>query len=61
MVVNYSAGNGIIYSNEKLKSNLFDYHGANILVRGNITIAGNIAAQVAFINCITQLDGTTIG
>ena len=46
-----------------LKSNLCDYNGAYILVRGNITIAGNIAARVVFIKCapfikcITKIDG----
>ena len=46
-------------------SNLCDYNDAYILVRGNIVIAGNVAAWVAFKNCapftkcITKIDGTT--
>ena len=49
-----------------LKSNLCDYHDTNILVGGNIMIAGNIAAEVAFkscapfIKCITKIYETTI-
>ena len=49
-----------------LKSNLCDFNDAYILVKGNITIAGNIATRVAFkncapfIKCITKIDGTTI-
>ena len=63
----YSVGNEIIYSTEALKCNLLDYNEANILERGNITIAGNIAARVAFKNfasfskCVTETDGKTIG
>ena len=40
----------IIYNTEVLKSSLSDYNDAYILVRGNITNAGNIAARVAFKN-----------
>ena len=42
-------------------------NNAYILVRGDITIAGNIAAQVAFKNCarfttcITKINETTVG
>ena len=49
--VNYSVGKKIIYSTEVLKFNLFYYNNAYILVRGNITIARNFAARVAFKNC----------
>ena len=56
----------IICNTEVLKSNLCDYNGAYILVRGNIIIAGNNGTQAAFkncapfIKCITKIDGTTI-
>ena len=56
----------IICNTEVLKSNLCDYSGAYILVRGNIIIVGNNATQAAFknyapfIKCITKIDGTTI-
>ena len=49
-----------------MKSNLCDYNVAHILVKDNITITGNIAAQVLckyfapFIKCMTKIDGTTI-
>ena len=58
-------GNKIIYNTEVLKSDLGDYNDAYMLVKGNITTAGNIAAQVAFkncapiIKCITKIDETT--
>ena len=48
-----------------MKSNLCDYSDAYILVRGNITIAGNIAARVTFkyytpfTKSITKIDGST--
>ena len=42
---NYDVGN------EVLRSNLCDYNDAYILVRGNITITGHQATQVAFTNC----------
>ena len=51
---------------EVLKSNLCNYKDTCILVRGDIGIAGDIAAQAAFTNCvsftkcITNIDGTTI-
>ena len=41
---NYSVGNKIIYSTEVLKFNLCDFDNAYILLKSNITIAGNIAA-----------------
>ena len=37
---NYDAGNEIIYNTEVI----YDYNDAYILVRGNIIIAGDIAA-----------------
>ena len=42
-----------MYSTEVLKSNLCDYNGAYILVRGDITIVGHNITQVAFKNCAT--------
>ena len=55
-----------MYSTEVLKSNLFDYNDAYILVKSDITIVGrNFDTQVAFkicapfIKCITKIDGTT--
>ena len=63
---NYEPGKEIIYNAEVLKSNLCNYNNAYILVKEYITIAGNIAALVAFkscasfIKCITKIDGTTI-
>ena len=55
-----------MYNTEVLKFNVCDYNDAYILVKGDITIAGNIAAHIAFKNCalftkyITEIDGTTI-
>ena len=40
---NYNVGEKIIYSREVLKSKFCDYNGANILVRGDITV---VAATV---------------
>ena len=63
---NYDSENGIIYKTVILKCNLYDYNDAYILVGGNITIAENVSARVAFKNCapftkcITKIDGTTI-
>ena len=63
---NYDAGNEIIYNTDVLKSNLFDYDGAYILVRGDITVTAVPATQVSFKNCasftkcITKIDRTTI-
>ena len=63
---NYVVGKEIIFNTKVLESNLCDYNDVFILVRGNVTIAGNVAARVAFdncgpfINCITKIDGTTI-
>ena len=63
---NYDVRNEIIYNTEVLKSNFCDYNDAYILVRANITIAGDNGTQVAFKNCapfikyITKINGTTI-
>ena len=48
---NYDLGNQIIYNTEVLKSNLFDYNDAYVLVRVNITVTAAPATQVAFKNC----------
>ena len=45
---NYDVGNKIIYKTEVLKSNLFNYSDAYILVKGNIIISGNMALSLAF-------------
>ena len=64
---NYDVGNEVNYNAEVLKSNLFYYNDAEILVRGDIvTGAHNIPTQVAFkicalfITCITKIYGTSI-
>ena len=62
----YDVANEITYNTEVLKSNLCGYNDPYILVRGNNTIMGYQAAQVAFRNCapftkcITKIDGITI-
>ena len=62
---NYDAANENTYI-EVLKSNLCDYNDVYILVRGDITIIGHQATQVAFKNCasftkcITKIDETKI-
>ena len=64
--VNYDLGNEMIYNTEVLKSNLWDYNDAYLLVKGNITDTAAPETQVAFKNCppftkcITKIDGTTI-
>ena len=35
---NYDVENKIIYNTEVLQSNLYDYNGACILIRGDITV-----------------------
>ena len=45
---NYDVRNEIIYNPELLKSNPCDYNDAYILVRRDITIAGDNGTQVAF-------------
>ena len=48
---NYSVKNEKMYGTEVLKSNLFNYKDAYILVRGDITILGNNVTQATFKNC----------
>ena len=63
---NYAAANEITYKTEILKSNLFDYSDAYILVTGSITVMVAPATKVAykkcapFTKCITKIDGTSI-
>ena len=63
---NFDVGNETIYNTEVFKSNTCDCKDACILVRGNVTIIGHQATQVAFkyctpfTKCITKIDGTTI-
>ena len=45
---NYNVGNEIIYNAEVLKSNLCDYKGAYILVRGDIPFIGHQETQLGF-------------
>ena len=58
--------NQITCNTEILKSNLYDYNDAYILVRGYITVLAAPATQVAFKNCapftkcITKVDETRI-
>ena len=49
---NYDAANENTYI-EVLKSNLCDYNDVYILVKGDITIIGHQATQVAFKNCVS--------
>ena len=62
---NYDGGNEIPHNTEVLKSNLWDYNDAYILVRGDITVRAAPEIQVAFKNCapfttcITKIDITT--
>ena len=63
---NYNVAKVIIYNTEVLKSNLYDYNDACILVRGDIAVTIVYATQLVFINCapftkcITKTDGRTI-
>ena len=63
---NYDSTNKITYNTDILKSNLCHYSDAHILVRGDITVVGAPATQLAFKNCapftkcITKIDETTI-
>ena len=45
---NYDPTNEITYNTEVLKSNLFDYNNAHILVRGDITVTTAPETKVAF-------------
>ena len=62
---NYGVKKEITRNTEVLKSNLFYYNDAYILVRGDITIIGDNAYEVAFKNCrpftecIAKINGTT--
>ena len=47
---NYGGGNEIICNTEILKSNLWYYKKAYILVKGNITVTAANSAQVLFEN-----------
>ena len=64
--VNFDVGNYIVYNAGVLKPKLCDYNNTYILVRGNITMARDIATPVAFkncvpfTNCITKIDVTKI-
>ena len=63
---NYGVGDESIYNKEVLESNLCSYNDAYILVKGDVTITGDKAHQVAFkncapfIKCITKIDETAI-
>ena len=63
---NFDVGNYIVYNAGVLKPKLCDYNDTYILVRGNITMARNIATRVAFkncvpfTNCITKINVTKI-
>ena len=63
---NYAAANENTYNTEILKSNLWDYNDAYILVTGDTTVIAAPAKQVAlkncapFTKCIMKIDGTTI-
>ena len=48
---NHDVGNKIIYKTGALKFNFYNYNDAYIVVIGNVMVAGNIAARVAFKNC----------
>ena len=52
----YDVANKITYNTEILKSNLCDYNGVYILVKGDITVVGAPAAQVAFKHCAHLLN-----
>ena len=47
----YKQGDTIKFETETIKSSLFDYSDAFILVTGNITVAANNNADIAFKNC----------
>ena len=63
---NHDATNEINYKTEILKSNLFDYNEAYILVRGDIIVVAAPTTEVAskncapFTKCIKKIDKTTI-
>ena len=47
----YKQGDTIKFETETIKSSLYDYSDAFILVTGNITVAANNDTDVAFKNC----------
>ena len=59
-IVNYQSNESydvekkIIYDTVVLKSNLYEFNDAYILVRGDVTIIAHQATQVAFKNCYEQ-------
>ena len=59
---NYSVGNEIMFRTEVLKSNVYDFNDAYIIVRENITVIGRNDAILSSIQkqCITKIDGRTI-
>ena len=58
----YDLGNEIIYNTEVLKSNLYDYNDANILIRAQQLYQHkyHLKFLVVFPKCITKIDETTI-
>ena len=48
---NHDVGNKIIYKTGVLKFNFYNYNDTYIVVRGNVMVAGNIAARVALKKC----------
>ena len=62
----YDIVNKIKYNTEVLKSNIYHYNDASILVRGDITVREAPAPHIAFTNCapfikcITKIIGTII-
>ena len=57
--VRYKQGDTIKFEMETIKSSLFDYSDAFILVTGNITVAANNDTDVAFKNCAPFCTCTT--
>ena len=55
----YKQGDTDKFETETIKSSLFDYSDAFILVTGNITVAANNNTDVAFINCAPFCTCTT--
>ena len=55
----YKQGDTDKFETETIKSSLFDYSDAFILVTGNITVAANNNTDVAFKNCAPFSTGTT--
>ena len=55
----YKQGDTDKFETETIKSSLYDYSDAFILVTGNITVAANNNTDVAFKNCAPFSTGTT--